>query len=95
VRCARRTAGGATPLIFCLDPESPIHPCVHTQPEDGVLTGDFEEWDCSVSGNEVLGDRATTIWRLGAVHGSPIASSENALAARNGTPDDGHERCHT
>jgi hypothetical protein len=51
MRCARRSAVGATPLFSCLDPASLIHPCVHTQPED-------------------------------------------ALAARNGNPDDGRARCH-
>jgi hypothetical protein len=55
-------AGVATLMIFFLNPASPIHPCVYTQPEDGILTGGFEVWDCSIVGSEALGGRPTTVW---------------------------------
>jgi hypothetical protein len=51
-------------LLLMLHPESPIHPCVHTPPADGVLTGDFGVWDCVVVGSEMLGGRSTTVWEL-------------------------------
>ncbi len=62
-------AGVATLMIFFLNPESPIHPCVSTQPEDGVLTGDFEVWECSIVGSEVLDGRATTVWTFEVTRG--------------------------
>lgn len=62
-------AGIATLMIFFLSPESPIHPCVYTQPEDGILTGDFEVWDCSIVGTEVLNGRATTVWTFEVARG--------------------------
>ena len=62
-------AGIAPLMILFLNPESQIHPCVHTQPEDGVLTGDFEVWDCSIVGTEVLGGRATTVWTFEVIWG--------------------------
>ena len=61
--------GVASLMILFLNPESPIHPCVYTQPEDDVLTGDFEVWDCSIVGTEVLGGRATTVWTFEVIWG--------------------------
>lgn len=62
-------AGIASLMIFFLNPASPIHPCEHTPPEDGVLTGDFEVWDCAIVGSEVLGGRATTVWTFEVIWG--------------------------
>lgn len=51
-------------FLLMLHPESPAHPCVHTPPADGVLTGDFGVWDCESIGTEMLGGRSTTVWEL-------------------------------
>jgi hypothetical protein len=50
--------------LLALSPESPLHPCRHTQPEDGVLTGDFSVWDCAIVGSEELDGRSTSVWEL-------------------------------
>jgi hypothetical protein len=62
-------AGIASLMIFFLNPASPIHPCEHTPPEDGVLTGDFEVWDCAIVGSEMIGGRSTTVWTFEVIWG--------------------------
>lgn len=56
-------------LIMFLAPTSPIHPCELTPPEDGVLTGDFEVWDCTITGRETLGGRNVTVWTFEVLRG--------------------------
>lgn len=51
-------------LMFMLSPASPLHPCVRTAPEDGVLEGDFSVWDCAIVEATDVAGRSATKWSL-------------------------------
>jgi hypothetical protein len=49
-------------FIFMLPPDAGLHPCVQTEPADGVLTGDFTAWSCEIVGSTEWLGRSVTIW---------------------------------
>jgi hypothetical protein len=51
-------------LMLMLSPSSPLHPCVRTAPDDGVLEGDFSVWDCAVVETADVAGRSATRWSM-------------------------------